>query len=215
MMDVSPVVLIIMIVTGLFTYQGLKDFNFFYKYCFDVSRIKSGEIYRIVSSGFLHVDWMHFMFNMLTLYFFGDLVLYAVGPIYFLLIYFVSMIVGNMITYQFYQNVPNYRAVGASGAIMGILYASIMMNPDMMLGVFFIIPMPSYVFAILYLLYSVYGMRKQSDGIGHSAHIGGAIGGLVLILLKFPILISSHSWLIAIMLIPILILFVLYKKGKL
>ncbi|MTG98572.1 MULTISPECIES: rhomboid family intramembrane serine protease [Myroides] len=214
-MDISPVVLAIMAITGIVTYKGLNDFNFFYKYCFDIDAVRAGEKQRILTSGFLHVDWMHFIFNMMTLYFFGDYLMQNVGVVFFILIYFVSMIVGNLITYQMYQHKAGYRAVGASGAIMGVLYASIMINPDMMLGIFFIIPIPSYLFAILYLLYSVYGMRQQNDNIGHSAHIGGAIAGLLLILLKFPILIQQNLLLIGLMLVPIILLFILFKKGKL
>ena len=139
--DVSLLVLGIMVATGIVTYKGLNDSSFFYKYCFDINRVQAGEQYRLITSGFLHVDWMHFIFNMITLYFFGDMVYYAVGGVYFILIYFVSMIVGNILTLQMYKNKGAYRAVGASGAIMGVLYASILMNPNMMLGVFFIIPL--------------------------------------------------------------------------
>ncbi|MEC4113618.1 rhomboid family intramembrane serine protease [Myroides pelagicus] len=215
MLDISPIVLLIMAVTGFVTYKGLNDYSFFYKYCFDIDAVRAGEKHRIFTAGFLHVDWMHFIFNMMTLYFFGDYLMNSVGVVYFLLIYFVSMLIGNLITYQMYHNKTGYRAVGASGAIMGVLYASIMINPNMMLGIFFIIPIPSYLFAVLYLLYSVYGMKQQNDNIGHSAHIGGAVAGLTLILVKYPVLIEMHPLLLGVMLIPILLLFVLFKKGKL
>lgn len=212
--DISTVTLVLLALNGLVTYQGLNDYSFFNKYCFDINHINRGERYRFVTSGFLHVDWMHFAFNMLTLYFFADIIIYTSGVFYFLIIYLVSLLVGNILTYQFYKNQPQYRAVGASGAIMGVLYASIMLNPNMTLGLFFIIPVPAYVFAVGYLLYSLYGMNKNSDGIGHTAHIGGAIAGLVLIILKYPILLQSEYKLIGILLIPMVILVGMYRGKK-
>lgn len=214
MQDISFLVLLIMGLTGLVTYKGLNDPGFFNKYCFDIRALRQGQYYRMLTSGFLHVDWMHFIFNMLTFYFFGDMVLYQVGPIYFVLIYLGSMVLGNLITYQIYYNKPSYYAVGASGAVMGVLYSSIIMFPDMTLGLFFIIPIPSYLFAILYMGYSVYGMKNRNDGIGHSAHIGGALGGLALTLAHFPFLIGNRIWLIGLLILPILALIYLYKKGK-
>lgn len=213
--DISTVTLVLLALNGLVTYQGLNDFNFFNKYCFDINQINRGERYRFFTAGFLHVDWMHFAFNMLTLYFFADIIIYTSGVFYFLVIYLVSLLVGNVLTYQFYKAKPYYRAVGASGAIMGVLYAAIMLNPDMMLGIFFVIPVPAYVFAVGYLLYSLYGMKKNNDGIGHTAHIGGAIAGLVLILIKYPVLLQTEYKLIGILLIPMAILVGMYRSNRL
>lgn len=214
-MDISTVTLILLGLNGLVTYKGLNDFSFFNKYCFDINQINRGERYRFITSGFLHVDWMHFAFNMLTLYFFADIIIHVSGVLYFLIVYVASLLVGNILTYQFYKNQPHYRAVGVSGAIMGVLYASIMLNPSMSLYMFFIpIPIPAYIFAVGYLLYSLYGMKKNSDGIGHTAHIGGALAGLILIVLKYPILIQTEFKLIAILLIPVLILVGMYRSKR-
>ncbi|EHO08838.1 rhomboid family intramembrane serine protease [Myroides odoratimimus] len=214
-MDISTVTLILLGLNGLVTYKGLNDFSFFNQYCFDINQINRGERYRFITSGFLHVDWMHFAFNMLTLYFFADIIIQVSGVLYFLIVYVASLLVGNILTYQFYKNQPHYRAVGASGAIMGVLYASIMLNPSMSLYMFFIpIPIPAYIFAVGYLLYSLYGMKKNNDGIGHTAHIGGALAGLILIVLKYPILIQTEFKLIAILLIPVLILVGMYRSKK-
>ncbi|MDM1035156.1 rhomboid family intramembrane serine protease [Myroides odoratimimus] len=214
-MDISTVTLILLGLNGLVTYKGLNDFSFFNKYCFDINQINRGERYRFITSGFLHVDWMHFAFNMLTLYFFADIIIHVSGVLYFLIVYVASLLVGNILTYQFYKNQPHYRAVGASGAIMGVLYASIMLNPSMSLYMFFIpIPIPAYIFAVGYLLYSLYGMKKNSDGIGHTAHTGGALAGLILIVLKYPILIQTEFKLIAILLIPVLILVGMYRSKR-
>ncbi|MHC5202427.1 rhomboid family intramembrane serine protease [Myroides sp. LJL119] len=212
--DISFLVLLIMGLTALVTYKGLNDTRFFNKYCFDLQAVRKGQYYRILTSGFLHVDWMHFIFNMLTFYFFAEVVLYQVGNLYFVLIYLASIILGNLITYQIYYNKSSYYAVGASGGVMGVLYSSIIMFPDMTLGLFFIIPIPSYLFAILYMGYSVYGMKSNRDLIGHSAHIGGALAGLILTLVHFPFLFGNRVWLIALLVLPILVLVYFYKKGK-
>ena len=103
---------------------------------------------------------------MFTLYFFIDSVIYRVGSISFLIIYFASLIFGNWITYRINQNKLNYNAVGASGAVMGVVYSAILLNPDMTL-IFFIIPMPGYLFGLGYLFYSIYSMNSVNDNIGH------------------------------------------------
>src|SRR5699024_11815596 len=98
------------------------------------------------------------------------------GTVNFIIIYLGSLILGNLFSYYFHRNEPYYTAVGASGAVMGVLYAAILLQPNMMLGLFFIIPIPAYLFGIGYLLYSIYGMKKRIGNIGHDAHFGGAMG---------------------------------------
>ena len=95
------------------------------------------------------------------------------------------------------------------------MYSAILLQPDMMLGIFFVIPIPAYLFGILYLLYSIYGMKAKNDNIGHTAHFGGAIGGYLITLVKEPSLIVDHSLMVILLAIPILILFVMAKLGKL
>jgi membrane associated rhomboid family serine protease len=115
----------------------------------------------------------------------------------------------------FHKNDYGYRAVGASGAVTGVLYSAILLQPDMMLGIFFVIPMPAYIFGILYLLYSIYGMKAKNDNIGHTAHFGGAVGGYLITLLKEPTLLVDHTLMVILLAIPIVILFVMEKMGKL
>ncbi|AXB58401.1 rhomboid family intramembrane serine protease [Flavobacterium fluviale] len=197
------------------SYKGFNDLSFFRKYEFHVGSIRSGEQIRMLSSGFLHVDMMHLIFNMLTLYFFAPVVLGWLGTFSFVLIYFGSLIFGSLLTMLFHKNDYSYRAVGASGAVTGVLYSAILLQPDMMLGIFFIIPMPAYIFGILYLLYSIYGMRAKNDNIGHTAHFGGAIGGYLITLIKQPSLFTDQTLMVILLAIPILILFGMAKLGKL
>ena len=205
----------IIVINVLISYKGFNDLAFFRKYEFHVGSIRSGEQIRMLSSGFLHADMMHLAFNMLTLYFFAPVVLSWLGNFSFILIYFGSLIFGSLLTMIFHKNDYSYRAVGASGAVTGVLYSAILLQPDMMLGIFFVIPMPAYLFGILYLLYSIYGMRAKNDNIGHTAHFGGAIGGYLITLIKYPALVYDHTLMVILLAIPIIILFVMAKLGKL
>ena len=110
---------------------------------------------------------------------------------------------------------PADPLVEPSGAVTGVLYSAILMYPDMTIGIFGIIPMPAYIFGILYLLYSIYGMKSRTDNIGHTAHFGGAIGGYVITLLKMPSLLQDNLLMVILLAIPIVILFVMAKAGKL
>jgi len=215
MNTVNTILIGIIVANVLISYKGFNDLAFFRKYEFHVGSIRSGEQIRMLSSGFLHVDMMHLFFNMFTLWIFAPVVIEWLGSISFLLIYFGSLVFGSLLTMLFHKNDYSYRAVGASGAVMGVLYSAILLQPDMMLGVFFVIPMPAYLFGILYLLYSIYGMRAKNDNIGHTAHFGGAIGGYLITLVKEPSLIVDHSLMVILLAIPIFILFVMAKLGKL
>lgn len=205
----------IIIGTGLFSYKGFTDSFFFRKYEFHIGSIRAGEQIRMLTSGFLHADWMHFGFNMLTLYFFAPVVIQTFGGWSFLSIYFGSMLAGSLLTLYLYKEDYYYRAVGASGAVTGIVYASILLYPDMTLYLFFALPIPGYVFGIGYLLYSIYGMKAKNDTIGHTAHFGGAIGGYVITLIKEPALFQENLKMVLLLAVPIVILFYLHKSNKL
>ena len=211
----NTVLIAIIIVNVLISYKGFNDLSFFRKYEFHVGSIRSGEQIRMLSSGFLHADMMHLIFNMLTLWFFAPVVINHLGSFSFILVYFGSLIFGSLLTMVFHKNDYGYRAVGASGAVTGVLYSAILLQPDMMLGIFFIIPMPAYLFGILYLLYSIYGMKAKNDNIGHTAHFGGAVGGYLITLVKEPTLLVEHTLMVILLVIPIIVLFVMAKMGKL
>jgi membrane associated rhomboid family serine protease len=205
----------IIIANVLMSYKGFNDLSFFRKYEFHVGSIRAGEQIRMFSSGFLHADFPHLIFNMLTLYFFAPVVIEYLGDFSFALIYIGSLIFGSLLTMLLHKNDYSYRAVGASGAVTGVLYSAILLQPDMMLGIFFVIPIPAYLFGILYLMYSIYGMKAKNDNIGHTAHFGGAIGGYVITLVKDPQLFLDHTLMVILLAIPIVILFVMEKMGKL
>ena len=164
----------------------------------------------------MHADLTHLFFNMFTLYFFADVVVYALGSINFILIYVASLIVGNLLSFYFHKDEYWYSAIGASGAVTGILYAAILLRPDMSLYMFFVpIPIPGYLFGIGYLLYSIYGMKNRVGNIGHDAHFGGAIGGYFLTIILQPSILETDLLHVLLLAVPILILFVMHKTGKL
>ena len=199
----------------LISFKALEDQFFFRKYEFHIGSIRAGEHIRMISSAFLHVDIAHLAFNMITLYFFAPVVSSYLGIPSFLIVYFGSLLCGSLLTLQFHKNEYNYRAVGASGAVTGILYAAILLRPDMDLYFFFIpLPIPAYIFGIGYLLYSIYGMKSRNDNIGHTAHFGGAIGGYVITLIKEPQMLTENTLMVALLAIPIVILFIMAKMGK-
>lgn len=212
-MDIFLLVLIG--INAVVSFKGFNDSEFFRKYEFHVGSIRSGEQIRMLTSGFLHGDLMHLAFNMLTLYFFAPIVIDTFGNLNFLYVYFISLVAGSLLTMYFHKNEYYYRAVGASGAVTGIIYSSILLYPEMTLGLFFIIPIPGYLFGIGYLLYSIYGMKAKNDNIGHTAHFGGAIGGYLFTLIKEPSLIETNTKMVVLLTIPIIILFYLHKTNKL
>ena len=209
------VTIIIIAANVIISYKGFGDYSFFDKYKFHVGGVKRGEQVRLVSSGFLHADTQHLLFNMLSLYFFADVVITLLSPIQFLLVYFGSLLVGSLLSLYFHKNEYHYSAVGASGAVSGIIYSAILLQPGMNLYIIFIpIPIPAYIFGIGYLLYSIYGMKNKVGNIGHDAHFGGAVGGYIITLLLSPWLFETNLLMIFLLAIPIALLFVLKKMGK-
>ncbi len=212
----STISIVIIAATILFSFKGFNDLAFFRKFEFHIGSIRAGEQIRIISSGFLHADMGHLFFNMFTLYMFAPVVINYFGSASFFLIYMASLVFGSLLTLWMHKNDYSYRAIGASGAVIGVLYSAILIDPSMNLYLFFIpIPIPAYLFGIGYLLYSIYGMKAKNDNIGHTAHFGGAIGGYLITLLKEPTMIVDNTFMVVLLAIPIIILFVMAKMGKL
>ena len=188
--------------------RGFKNLSFFNKYKFNIRSINNGDKYRMFTSGFLHVDYNHLFFNLFTLFVFSTSILNQLGEIYYLAIYITSLYFGNYYTLKQYKNKNYYSAVGASGAVSGIVYSSILLFPEMKLVfIFFPIPLPSYIFGVGYILYSIYGMKKDNDNIGHTAHLGGAISGTLITILIEPSIVVNQTWLVILLISPFLFLY--------
>src|SRR3954454_14958115 len=163
-------------VTVYFSVLGFKSGAFVERFIFCPQYIlRDKQYYRLITSGFLHADWLHLLFNMYSLYAFGRNLELLMGPTKFLGIYFASIIGGNLLSLFLHRH-HVYRAYGASGGVCGIIFASIFLTGS---GVYiFLISIPGWLYAILFLIGSFYGIKNARDNIGHDAHLGGAIIGL-------------------------------------
>lgn len=214
-MNLNIIMIAVIAANVLVSIKGFNDLSFFERYKFQIRAIKSGERLRMLTSGFLHVDVTHLLFNMITFYFFAPIVISHFGNPKFLGIYLASLLAGNLLSFQFHKGEDHYSAVGASGAVTGVIYSAILLNPKMSLYFFFIpIPIPAYVFGIGYLFYSIYGMKRRIGNIGHTAHFGGAIGGYILTLIFYPGLVTIDPLMVILLAIPIVLLYILGKTGK-
>ncbi|WP_234110524.1 rhomboid family intramembrane serine protease [Chryseobacterium sp. R2A-55] len=204
----NTLLLIIIAATAIISYFGFNNPQLFDKYKFNVGAILNRKEYiRLISAGFLHADLMHLLFNMMTLYFFGPIVVQVFGEMGFLAVYFGSIFLGNLFSLYLYKNQSWYSAIGASGGVSGILFASIAMIPDLGIYFFFIpIPIPGFIFGFLYFAYSVYSMLnpRESDNIGHAAHLGGAFFGLVYAVALQPARAIENSLFLVIMSLPLI-----------
>jgi membrane associated rhomboid family serine protease len=192
----SPVTLVLLVLnTFVSGYVFFVDQAAIERLSFQPLRIaERGEYYRFLSSGFVHGGFGHLLMNMLTLYFFGPHLEGVLGPIKYVVLYFGSELAANGLTYFYRRHDANYSSVGASGAVSGVVFAFCLFAPFAMLGVMFFIPMPAILFAILYVYGSIHMMRHSRreagagimDRIAHEAHLGGAIGGVLLTVILEP-----------------------------
>lgn len=209
-MSIDLVLIVMIAINAIVSFKGFNDESFFRKYEFHIGSIRAGEQYRMFTSAFLHGDLMHLAFNMITLYFFAPVVIYSLGIVGFLLVYFVSLFCGSLLTLYFHKNDYSYRAIGASGAVIGVLFSSILINPDMSINF-----IPGYIFGVIYLLFSIYGMKSKAGNIGHTAHFGGAIGGFLITLTRMPNILYDNTLIVMFLAAPIVVLLIMAKAGKL
>lgn len=144
---------------------------------------------RLVTHGFIHADWSHLLFNMITLYFFGRVIEgvigQLIGPFGFLLFYLSAIVIAILPTYLRHRHDPSYRSLGASGAVSAVLFAYVLLKPWSLIIVF-VLPMPAILYAVAYVAYSFWMDRRGGDNINHSAHLSGAIYGVLFMLLMEP-----------------------------
>ncbi|CAM1373145.1 Rhomboid family protein [Tenacibaculum litopenaei] len=203
----------ILLATIAFSYQGFENMSFFNRYKFNVGAILNQKDYkRMLTSGFLHADWSHLLFNMFSFYSFASLLEFQLGIFNFALLYFASLLAGSTLSLYMNKNNWYYSAIGASGAVSGVIFAAIALFPDLKLSLFFIpIGIPSWLFGLLYIGYTVYGMRSNNDNIGHDAHLGGAITGLIIAVLLYPHALVENYLPISLSVVPIIV-YVVYTR---
>jgi membrane associated rhomboid family serine protease len=185
------ITIIIIIITVITSLMAFGNPNLMQQFMFNAFVIKSRkQWYRFFSSGLIHADFFHLIFNMYALYLFGSLVenfflsYYGktIGTVLYLFLYISALAISSIVDYKKYQNTPNYNALGASGAVSAVIFCCIILYPQQGIMIF-PIPffIPSYIFGPLYIAYSYYMSNRNMDNIGHNAHLFGALYGVIFI----------------------------------
>jgi membrane associated rhomboid family serine protease len=192
-MELSVTIGIIIITVGVSLYS-MRQASIQYSLTMNPYMItKRGQYYRLVTSGFIHNDHMHLLFNMFTFYFFGSQLEYifnyifgGLGTVYFIAMYILGIIVSDIPTLLKHQNNHAYNSLGASGAVSAIVFGCILFQPLQDLCLYGILCLPGFIFGSLYVIYSYYSSKRSKDKINHDAHLFGALFGLVFCIVLYP-----------------------------
>ena len=187
------VTIAILIITGLISYQGLNNYSIIQSLKHHpYSEHKNKEYYRLLSSGFVHGSMSHLLINAFVLYMFGRQIEQYVfqaqfgevmGMVMFAVMYLSAIVVGDLPSYFKHKNNPQYSAVGASGATSALVLIYCLQAPW---SWFIYPPVPAIVFGVGYIIYSSWAEKNKNDNIGHSAHLYGAVYGVIFMLITQP-----------------------------
>jgi membrane associated rhomboid family serine protease len=193
-MSIAAIILVVTLATSLAALYGspkIIEHSLFRPYWF----LRRRQYATIVTSGLVHADLPHLIFNLITFYFFAFQLEKQIGGARFAALYLIGLVVSDAGTYFKHRNDPDYASLGASGAISAVLFASIVYFPWQKLFIIPIpVPIPAPIFAIGYVAYSWYSSRQARGRINHDAHLGGALAGLAFVLLTDP---GAYSQLLA------------------
>ena len=203
-MDQLTITLIIIILTGIISFTAFSNQKIIDDLIFYPPAItKHNQWYRFFTCGLIHADITHLLFNMFSLYMFGefversfstDILFGGKGKLLYLIMYVLALFVCLIPTFIKHKNDYYYRSLGASGAVSAVVFAGILFNPTAKLGFFFIPPViPGYIFGPLYLILSTYLEKKSQDNVNHSAHIWGALFGIIFIVAAAAILKTEYQ----------------------
>ncbi|WP_266369046.1 rhomboid family intramembrane serine protease [Tellurirhabdus rosea] len=191
------ITLAIIVITVLVSVYGFSNQSFLDTMVLNPPRVFRGQWYRLITSGFVHADMGHLIFNMISLYFFGRLIemifnaLFGTsGPIWLLGFYLLSIVVANLPSLFRHRNHSSYNSLGASGGVSALLFSAILFQPLNPICVFLAICIPGFIFAAIYMAYSFYGSRTNMGYINHDAHLYGALFGVAFMVVVYPPVIS-------------------------
>ena len=190
------ITLAIIFITGIISIAGFRQNKIIDDLIFWPPAIsKQHQYYRFISCGLIHADYMHLIFNMVTLYFFGTIMeAHYQGELglqkwYYLALYIGALIVSNIPTYIKHRHDAEYRSLGASGAVSAVLFAFILLSPWQQILVI-VFPVPAIIYGGLFLFYSAYMSRKGGDHVNHDAHFYGALFGILFTIAVRPIVVD-------------------------
>jgi membrane associated rhomboid family serine protease len=209
--------LVLVISTFIISYQGIRDRIFYKNYSFEVDSIlKFKEYKRLLTSAFLHVGWLHLLFNLTALYSFSEGLEHVAGISKTCFIYFISLLAGNFFALYVHRNHGDYNAAGASGGISGLIFAVIALFPSEGIRLLFLpFSIPGWLFGIVYVLVSIYGIKRQTGNIGHEAHLGGGLAGMVAALVMYPGALSENFIVIIAIIAPAVVyLFFIFMRPE-
>lgn len=188
------ITLILIIITSGISYYALNNYSLMDKLILNPYRVtQRNEYYRFITSGFIHADFGHLIFNMLSLWFVGEsierlfgMLFGASGTFYYLFLYLVGIIVSDIPTFLKHRKNSRYNSLGASGGVAAVLFAAILFAPQMQVALYFFIKMPGFIFGILFLGYSFYEAKRGTSYVNHDAHMYGAIFGMLFMAVVYP-----------------------------
>lgn len=187
---------ILMIIIGLVSFVAWKQPAKMEKWILNPYKaFHNKEYFRFITSGFIHANWGHLIFNLFTLFFFGRNVEYtfiglmgpATGILAFWILFITAVVVSDLPSFFKFRNIPNYNSLGASGGVSAFVFSSIIFYPLQPIYIMFIpIGIPGFILGALYLLYSYYQGKQLGDNINHDAHLFGALYGVLFTVILFP-----------------------------
>lgn len=184
-----PFTLGFILLTGLVSWQCFERPGLLDRLLLWSPAVQRGQYDRLFTYGLVHADFGHLLFNMITLFFFGRAIEPAfverIGMVGYAAFYLSAIVIAIMPTYLRHANDSHYRSLGASGAVSAVLFSFVLFAPWSLIFVFFI-PVPAIVYAVLYIGYSIWMDRRGTDNVNHSAHLWGAVYGMLFTVMMEP-----------------------------
>lgn len=196
-MSITIVICVVIFAISVWAWNDSRIFNNLMHYPYQEARDRS--FYRFFTSIFLHGSWLHLLVNLFVFWTFGEAIEYqfnhifgpVLGKVNFILLFVLSGVLADLPTFRKYKDNPNFRSVGASGSISGIMFAYVLFYPLQYLYLYGIIPIPGIIAGVLYLWYSNYAAKKEGGRIDHNAHFYGAVTGLIFTIITYPPVVKS------------------------